>query len=173
VTKGTIMMMQNAAVDVERPRMTDLEAATELPRVRQRVEGRYRALRSVERAPYQVYDRRHEQALHEAGGKPVAEQVQAWLRFEGWLAEFETRGDHAALKLAEDARATVAAHQPAAGFNAVGFVLALRSRGVVIDSPDRGRIIVNPRSGLNSTDEDLLRQHREAILHVLNDWAER
>jgi len=122
--------------------------------------------------PYQMIDRRYEATLREASGWPPVEQIQAWLRFESWLQEFAQRSDHAALRRAEDQRVSMAA-QPGGAFDPTCFVLQLRQRGIMIHSPGAGRIIVNPRAGLNSVDEAMLRQHRDAILKVLNDWVER
>ena len=143
-----------------------------LPQVRERVEAKYHAMRLQHGMHYQNIDRRYAATLREASGWPPLEQIQAWLRFETWLQEFEQRSDDAALRLAEDQRASMAA-RPGGAFDPTCFVLQLRQRGIMIHSPGAGRIIVNPRAGLNSVDEAMLRQHRDAILKVLNDWVER
>jgi hypothetical protein len=152
--------------------MTEAEARQALPRVRFEVEAKFRQLRAVEGAPFQIYDRRHSQTLNEAGGRPIIEQVNAWLRFSAWMDDFSRRGDLKGLRMAEDQRIAIGAQRPAQGFDATAFVLAIRQRGVAIDYNGTA-IVVSPRTALNAVDEAMLKQHRNAVIAVLTDQVER
>jgi hypothetical protein len=95
-----------------------------------------------------------------------------WIEFGERCEEFGRRGDLASLRAAEDQRVAIGAQRPAAGFDAVGYVLGLRSRGVFI-AYNGTAIVISPRAAINAVDEDVLRQHRDAVIATLTDRVER